>query len=143
MAVLTDLRTGAAAAAKTALLAAGLVGDNFDIVPGQLSGPMPDLDRGSAWVESASVVDGAVDEENIDLHLRIIKRLIVPRAGDITPFDPTVLEQIAETVQTSLSGLPYGSLGVQSLQWQGTEFNLAEQWVEVTFRAWTRNAYYI
>lgn len=142
MTVATTFRTDVASVAQAAVIATGLVGDNFEIVPGMLEGPMPDADRGSAWIDRKEVDDNGLDLENLFVHVRVFLRYYEGRGADFTPYDPAPLEQIGETLQTAFNTVGVQtSQGVWFLLWQSTDFDLERQSVELVFRGVNQNLY--
>jgi hypothetical protein len=140
-ALATTFRTDVAAVAQAALIASGNVqASGFQIVPGMLSGTMADNDRGCVWVSRVEADSGAQDLEWLSLHLRVFKRFYERRGGDYTPFDPSVLEGIAETLQTCFNNVETAQ-GVWYLQFQYVDFLLDQQAVEVVYLGRNANLY--
>ena len=130
MAVATDLRNNLASALQQPLIDSGFLDPVFEIVAGMSDGPETDKDRGYIWT---STIEEDADEpmlEQIEVTLRIFKRFYVSREG-IKPFDPTVLEDIGEFVQTTLRSLLAG-LGPWHARVTGQDFLLDTQGVEIT-----------
>lgn len=117
-----------------------LVQSGFSLVQGRLEGPMTDLDRGSVWVEEAEEMEDNVDVERIDAVVRVYKRFYERRGGDIKPFDPAVLYEIAEVLQTGLRATMTTS-GVWYFRVTAVRFLLETQGVELTVAGWVQNLY--
>src|SRR6266498_1515706 len=134
MPVATTLRQNLATQVQTVLLAAGLVDETFEVVPGRLEGPQIDKDRGSIWVEAIEEDNNDKSIEVLDLRLRVFKRFYASRGADLTPYDPSPLEAVGEAIQTAFTGVQT-TMGAWYYRVARQEFLISEQGVEISILA--------
>jgi hypothetical protein len=141
-ATITAFRENVAAVVQQKLRDSGLVEDGFQVVPGKLEGTQTDYDRGSVWLGEVATEEDNRDLETIAVRVRVFKRFTGSRGADLTPFDPTPLEAIMETLQTAFNGVQ-AAQGVWYLEFVSADLNelLDDQGVEVVFRGRNENLY--
>lgn len=138
--VYKPFRDAVAARVVELLTAASLVRTGFEVVPGRLEGPMQDFERGSFWLSEVEEDEDNVDLQVLEGRLRVFLRFYERRGGDIEPFDPAPLEEVAEVLQAGLRSI-MTSAGPWFFRVTGWELLLEEQGVELGVRAWMENLY--
>jgi hypothetical protein len=100
-------------------------------VPGRLEGPVETRDLGCVYAAAKAAVGGHVDDEQIELRVRVFKQYERYGADPEVPWDPAPLEALEELLQTSVK-THATSLGPWFARWTATTFDIPRQGFEAT-----------
>lgn len=108
-------------------------------VPGLLEGPIENRDLGCVYAAGKSEVSDHVDDELIELRVRVFKRY-QQQVDPELPLDPSALEALVESVQNALDD-KQTTLGPWFLRVTRAEIDLEAQGIEVTVVGWQANVF--
>ena len=97
-------------------------------------------DVGCVWVAGYRENGDSVQEQIIDLRVRVYRKFIQVR-DPLNAIDPTALEDTAELVESALRDKQAAQFGVWFFRPVSTEIDLATQGVEVTVTAIRANPF--
>ena len=126
---LTTFREAVTSALSTAL--------GVDFVAGMVDGPIEGRNLGCAWMLGVAEREENVQEEWLDLKVRVFSAWSQIGAPE-RPFDPALLEEWAETIQTTLKP-SITALGPWEARVTGVEFDMEQQGIEVSVLGWQPN----
>jgi hypothetical protein len=114
----------------------------MEIVAGVLEGPISGKDLGCVWLGDVAEDEDARDFVLIQAFARLFKQYDADRRGTEAekPFDPTVLETLADQVQTGLTMMT-GQHGIWYCRVEGVTFMLDVQGVEILMVARAANPF--
>lgn len=99
---LTTFRTSLKPLLQTDLRNSGFVSNQIVVVDGYLDGPVEKRDQAALWSTGIRET-GRVMDEQLFLTLRVFVAFKQQRAPE-SPIDPSALEGIAETIQSTIKG---------------------------------------